>query len=146
MEQRNRFIRSLLGGGLLLTVLTVDSCTAPRHVSQVVRESRVDTVYLNNISYDSIYILKDRTSEQRKDTVYVREVQVEYRYRMLRDTAVITRTDSIPYEVTVVETKEIVRPVTWYDKLTRGVFWIVVGTLLAALGIRTGRVIKYRRL
>lgn len=112
----------------------------------MVRESRVDTVYLNNISYDSIYILKDRTSEQRKDTVYVREVQVEYRYRMLRDTAVITRTDSIPYEVTVVETKEIVRPVTWYDKLTRGVFWIVVGTLLAALGIRTGRVIKYRRL
>ena len=67
------------------------------------------------------------------DTVFIKDVSVEYRYKLLKDTIRVVERDSIPYPVTVAEIKEITRPLTWYDHLTRSVFWIVIGILFVQL-------------
>ena len=91
------------------------------------------TVYLSNVQYDSIYVFQDRQLDRTRDTVYLRDVSVEYRYRLLRDTIYKVQHDSIPYQVTVTEVKEITRPLTLFDHLTRLTFWLVVGAMLTYL-------------
>lgn len=116
------------------------SCATPKRIygelgrtTQLVIDTRVDTLYLSNTQYDSIYIYKDRYQDRSKDTVYLKDVSIEYRYRMLRDTVRIIERDSIPYQVTITEVKEITRPLTWFDHLTRSVFWLVCGILFVKL-------------
>ena len=126
--------------------LSTCSCGSTKVVTQTVRDVRVDTVYLSNVQYDSIFIYKDRVSEHhlgtlppvnskgeyleapmRTDTLYIKDVSIEYRYKMLRDTIYKTQVDSIPYQVTITEVKEITRPLTWYDHLSRAILWLNIG-------------------
>lgn len=142
-------------------LLTCCSCGTSKHVTQLVEHTSIDTVYLSNVQYDSIYIYKDRVSEHhlgslppvdskgqyldmptRTDTLYIKDVSIEYRYKLLRDTVYKTQVDSIPYQVTVTETKEITRPLTWYDHLTRLTFWFVIGFLLCAIAFKLRKVCK----
>lgn len=129
----------------ILSVLSVFSCSTSHNATQLVHHVRADTVYMKDVQYDSIYIYKDRSmdyhpsSQSRianresliaNDTVYVKDVSIEYRYRLLRDTIHLVHRDSIPYEVTITETREITRPLTWFDHLTRACFWLIVGVVL----------------
>lgn len=113
----------------LLSALVLTGCATRRQL-QVVERTSVDTVYLSNVQYDSIYIFQDRQLDRSRDTVYLRDVSVEYRYRHLRDTIYKVQHDSIPYQVTVTEVKEITRPLSLFDHLTHFTFWLVVGALL----------------
>lgn len=113
----------------LLSALVLTGCATRRQLQAVERTS-VDTVYLSNVQYDSIYIFQDRQLDRSRDTVYLRDVSVEYRYRHLRDTIYKVQHDSIPYQVTVTEVKEITRPLSLFDHLTHFTFWLVVGALL----------------
>ena len=113
----------------LLSALVLTGCATRRQL-QVVERTSVDTVYLRNVQYDSIYIFQDRQLDRSRDTVYLRDVSVEYRYRHLRDTIYKVQHDSIPYQVTVTEVKEITRPLSLFDHLTHFTFWLVVGALL----------------
>lgn len=113
----------------ILSVLSVFSCSTSHNATQLVHHIRADTVYMRDVQYDSIYIYKDRVTDMTTDTIYVSDVSIEYRYRMLRDTIRIAQRDSIPYEVTIVETREITRPLTWFDQLTRACFWFLVGVV-----------------
>ena len=72
------------------------------------------------------------------DTVFIKDVSVEYRYRLLRDTVYKTHIDSIPV-IREVEVVREVRHVPWYAKLLS---WI--GTL--ALLFLLIRVISYVKL
>lgn len=112
-----------------LSALVLTGCATRRQL-QVVERTSVDTVYLSNVQYDSIYIFQDRQLDRSRDTVYLRDVSVEYRYRHLRDTIYKVQHDSIPYQVTVTEVKEITRPLSLFDHLTHFTFWLVVGALL----------------
>lgn len=118
----------LIFGCLILLVCC--SCGSTKVATQLVHDIRVDTVYMTNQQYDSIYIYKDKLTDRSKDTIFIKDVSVEYRYKLLRDTVRVIQHDSIPYEVTVVETKEITRPLTWFDRLSRAVFWLNVGFVL----------------
>ena len=113
----------------LLSALVLTGCATRRQL-QVVERTSVDTVYLSNVQYDSIYIFQDRQLDRSRDTVYLRDVSVEYRYRHIRDTIYKVQHDSIPYQVTVTEVKEITRPLSLFDHLTHFTFWLVVGALL----------------
>lgn len=116
---------------ILITLLLVCcSCGSTKAVTQLVEHTLVDTVYLSNVQYDSIYISQDKLIDRSKDTLYIRDVSVEYRYKLLRDTVRIVQRDSIPYEVTIVQTKEIKRPLTWYDHLSRAILWLNIGFVL----------------
>ena len=131
----------------LLSALVLTGCASNRHL-QVAEHVTRDTLYLSNVQYDSIYIFQERTSDyhmnplnplkpSETDTVFIKDVAVEFRYRLLRDTIYKTRIDTIPYEVRVVET-QVVRHIPWYAKL---LIWI--GTL--ALLFLLIRVILYLR-
>ena len=113
----------------LLSALVLTGCATRRQL-QVVDRITHDTLYLSNVHYDSIYVSQDRQLDRSRDTVYLRDVSVEYRYRHLRDTIYKVQHDSIPYQVTVTEVKEITRPLSLFDHLTHFTFWLVVGALL----------------
>ena len=71
---------------LSLSLLTVYSCSTSRHVSGLVEHTSTDTLSLSQVQYDSIYIFQDRLLDRSSDTVYLRDVSIEYRYRLHRDT------------------------------------------------------------
>ena len=145
LRKMDRCIETVIVIGILsFTLLVCCSCGSTKVATQLVRDVRVDTVYLSNVQYDSIYIYQERTSDyhmnplnplkpSETDTVFIKDVSVEYRYKLLKDTIRVVERDSIPYQVTITETKEIQRPLTWYDHLTRSVFWIVIGILFVQL-------------
>ena len=113
----------------LLSALVLTGCATRRQL-QVVDRITHDTLYQSNVHYDSIYVNQDKYIDRSRDTVYLRDVSVEYRYRHLRDTIYKVQHDSIPYQVTVTEVKEITRPLSLFDHLTHFTFWLVVGALL----------------
>lgn len=131
---------------VIVAALVCCSCGTQRQVTQLVKHSSVDTVYLSNVQYDSIYIYKDHMSEHHlgtlppidsngkylnmpmhTDTLYIKDKSIEYRYKLLKDTIRVVERDSIPYEVTIVQTEEIQRPLTWYDHFSRAVLKLNIG-------------------
>lgn len=152
----------ILIGILSFTLLVCCSCGSTKVVTQTVEHVRKDTVYLSNIQYDSIYVYQDHISEHhlgtlppvnskgeylntpmRTDTLYLKDKSIEYRYKLLRDTIRVVQRDSIPYEVTITEVKELTRPLTWYDHLSRAILWLNIGFVLLMV-IRLFR--KFRNL
>lgn len=151
----------LLAIFLCVTLLVCCSCGSTKMVTQTVRDVQKDTVYLSNIQYDSIYIYKEVDKDFHRafpnpstlnpnpstDTLYIKDVSVEYRYKLLRDTVRIVQRDSIPYEVTVTEVKEITRPLTWFDKASGFCILLVIVIAIVIVAKPTIRLIlKLRKL
>ena len=74
--------------------------------------------------YDSIYILEEKTTNFVHDTVWIKDKSTEYRYRYLRDTAFVEKTDTVVVikEVERRDEQQIVtqktRPRNWLDYLS----------------------------
>ena len=115
----------------LLSALVLTGCASNRHL-QVAEHVTRDTVYVNKLHYDSIYVSRDHFTDRTRDTVYLRDVSVEYRYKLLRDTVFKVQHDSIPYEVRVVET-QVERHIPWYAKLISWIGALALILLLARL-------------
>ena len=99
----------------LLFCTLLAGCGTPRKLPVVERVTR-DTLYLHQVQYDSVYVYRDRYVDRSRDTVYINDRSVAYRYRRLTDTIRIHRVDSIP----VIREVEVVREVArtpWYAKL-----------------------------
>ena len=99
----------------LLFCTLLAGCGTPRRLPVVERIQR-DTVYLHQVQYDSVYVYRDRYVDRSRDTVYINDRSVAYRYRRLTDTIRIHQVDSVP----VVREVEVVREVArtpWYAKL-----------------------------
>lgn len=144
LRKLDHFVEVFILAGIVSFILLVCcSCGSTKQVTQLVEHVQKDTIYLSNIQYDSIYITREKEREYRKalpnletlvpDTLFIRDVSVEYRYKLLRDTVRIVQRDSIPYEVTITEIKEIKRPLTWFDHLCRICFGICLGGFLIVL-------------
>ena len=103
----------------LLFCTLLAGCGTQRKLPVVERTQR-DTVYLHQVQYDSVFVSQERYVDRSRDTLYVQERSVEYRYRLLRDTLRIHQVDSIP----VIREVEVVREVArtpWYAKLLAAV-------------------------
>ena len=119
---------------VIVTSLVCCSCGSTKvTTTQLVRDIHTDTVYLSSMQYDSIYIYQDKLVDRSRDTLYIKDKFIEYRYKLLKDTVRVVERDSIPYEVTVTEVKEITRPLTWFDRTCRACFWICTGGMLIIL-------------
>ena len=108
----------------LLFCTLLAGCGTPRKLPVVERIQR-DTVYLHQVQYDSIYVYRDRYVDRSRDTVYVNDRSVAYRYRLQRDTLRIHQVDSVP----VIREVEVVREVArtpWYAKLLAAMGLVVV--------------------
>ena len=101
---------------LALTLsMSTSSCSTHRHATEVVTHTPRDTLYINKLHYDSIYIDRWQSSYQKADTVYLEQIRREYKYQLLRDTIRTARIDSIP----VIKEVEVVREVSrlpWWSK------------------------------
>ena len=99
----------------LLFCTLLAGCGTQRELPVVERIQR-DTVYLHQVQYDSVFVSQERYVDRSRDTLYVQERSVEYRYRRLTDTLRIHQVDSVP----VIREVEVVREVEhtpWYAKL-----------------------------
>ena len=116
----------------LLFCTLLAGCGTQRKLPVVERIQR-DTVYLHQVQYDSVFISQERYVDRSRDTLYIQERSVEYRYRLLRDTLRIHQVDSVP----VIREVEVVREVEhtpWYAKLLATVG--LVGIFLFIFKIR----------
>ena len=116
----------------LLFCTLLAGCGTPRRLPVVERIQR-DTVYLHQVQYDSVFVSQERYVDRLRDTLYVQERNVEYRYRLLRDTLRIHQVDSVP----VIREVEVVREVTrtpWYANLLAAVG--LIGIFLFIFKIR----------
>ena len=108
----------------LLFCTLLAGCGTQRELPVVERIQR-DTVYLHQVQYDSVFVSQERYVDRSRDTLYVQERSVEYRYRRLTDTLRIHQVDSVP----VIREVEVVREVEhtpWYAKLLAAVGLVVV--------------------
>lgn len=133
---------AFLSGFSFLILISSLLCSCSSHKTlqtQVVETILHDTIYLSNVQYDSIYISHDRIEKDtlilspykgEQEGVLIKETNVEYRYKLLRDTIRISKRDSIPYEVRIIETREVPRKLTWYDHTARATFWLLIGVIL----------------
>ena len=113
----------------LLSTLVLTGCASHRPL-QVAEHLTRDTLYLSSQHYDSIYVYQDRLLDRSRDTIYIKDSILEYRYRLLRDTVYQTRVDSIPILREVEVVREVPRPLTWFDRLCRYAFFLLCGALL----------------
>lgn len=122
---------------VIVIVIVTTSCTTTKTVPT--ESIRKDTIYINKQSYDSIYIDNTHLIDRGGDTVYIKDKLIEYRFRSLRDTIRIARIDSIPYEVKIIETKEVRKPPNLFDYLC----YLSIGIIIGAILWKLYRVIKF---
>ena len=104
----------------LLSALALTGCASHRPLSQPVEHLTRDTVYINKLQYDSIYIDNRQKVYQQSDTIYK------------------TQIDSIPVIRKVEVVREIPRKYNWIDYLCYTITAIISGLLLI-------RVLRYLR-
>lgn len=101
---------------ILFSLLVCCSCDSTKVIPTIpvetVKEVYLhDTLVVRDIQFDSIYVNHDLLTDRSRDTVLIRETNTIYKYQMLRDTIervkIETVRDSIPYEVKIIETKEV---------------------------------------
>ena len=120
---------------VIVIVIVLTGCATTRQ-TQVVRETTRDTLYLNHIQYDSIYVYQGVEKDYRRDfhqpsslnpqplvdTIYVEKVRLEYKYKLLRDTVYKVQIDSIP----VIREVEVVKTERYIPKVYKATFWICI--------------------
>lgn len=137
----HQFTQSLSKGTIVsvfVLVFVLSGCGTMRQV-QVVERVQKDTLYLNHIQYDSIFVenqtFRDyRPSLQvgdggRPDTVYLEKSHIEYKYKLLRDTVYRTQIDTIP----VISEVEVVKTERYIPKVYKASFCICVIIIICAI-------------
>lgn len=123
-----------------------------------------DTIYLSNQRYDSVYVSHERTLDYRRsqvpmigfrsdsessslssaDTIIIKDVSVEYRYRLLKDTVERVKLevvrDSIPYPVEVEVIKE-VSHTPWYARILAMIGLTSLGYVIIRVVIAAKRIV-----
>jgi len=112
----------------LLASALLSGCGTTRQI-QVVREVSNDTVYLNHIQYDSVYIDQWQYCDRSADTIYLEKVRLEYKYKFLKDTVRIVQIDSIP----VIREVEVVKTERFVPGIYKWSLAICIGLLLAII-------------
>ena len=113
---------------LFVVACTLFGCATSRPTSQVVEASLRDTVYVNKVLYDSVYIDNWYYTYHKADTVVVEKSKLEYRYKVMRDTVFRARIDSVPV-IREVEVVREVRHLPWHAKVLSvvgGLFLIII--------------------
>lgn len=98
-------MKHIVSLSLFLIGLAATSCT--KHVYVPVETTRSDTVYMNRVQLDSIYMRDSVFIEKSGDTIREFQYKYIYRFKDRTDTLYISKTDSIqvPYPVEVVKYK-----------------------------------------
>lgn len=123
---------------LLVCVVMVGCRTLPE--PEPVRVER-DSIYLRSVERDSVFVRDSVLIREKGDTVYRDRWRVEYRERVLRDTAWIERNDTITNMV------EVEKALTWWERTRMAagdVALLVLVVLLIYMILRHGKKVFWR--
>ena len=101
-------IATLFLSGLLIIAMLC-SCTSVRYVP--VESVKTDSIYINKLQVDSIYMQDSVYIKEKGDTIYMYKYKYLNRYKLLTDTMYICKTDTINNVV------EIEKPLTKWQKI-----------------------------
>ena len=94
----------------LMTMCT--GCTTTKYVT--VPEYHTDTLRLVKVQHDSL-VLKDSVYIREKgDTVLIERWHTQYKWREMHDTTYVSKTDSVPVPVPVIQ--EVPAELTWWQQ------------------------------
>lgn len=119
-------------------VLLLTSCKGLRQTVEVPVYIH-DTSYVSKEVHDSTFIDHWHTIYQKGDTVFVTDTEIKYRERVRVDTAY--KYIEKPVTVTVTETKEVKKPLSWWEKTQQIGFWLL---LSVAVVVVVWKVLKWR--
>ena len=123
MYERNSLLTTLLMPVVLallaITLPALTSCHSSKLAT--VEKIRHDTIQTAVWHYDSIFIDRFVKQDLRHDTILLTDHKTEYRYKVIHDTLLTVRTDSVPYPVRVVETHTLHKVPPW--------IYLIVGAL-----------------
>jgi hypothetical protein len=92
MEDRDYF-KMLLTMFFTMFLLLMASCTSVRYVP--VESVKTDSIYINKLQVDSIYMQDSVYIKEKGDTIYMYKYKYLNRYKLLTDTMYICKTDTI---------------------------------------------------
>ena len=121
---------------LLIIITALFGCSTVKYVP--VETVKRDSIYQNKIQVDSLYIRDSIYVDRSGDTVYLYKYKYVYKYRNLRDTAYISRIDSIQVPYPVV-TEKITNRLTPWQRFIQGLGYICMGAIIGFAAFRMFR-------
>ena len=81
---------------LLFMTLLLGSCKVKEKIVEVpIPQIKTEIKYIDKVKYDSIYLKDSVYIIQKGDTIYNNKVAYRYKYKYLKDTITINKTDTI---------------------------------------------------
>ena len=90
----------------ILTALVTIGCCGHKQIADFAKEVRSDTFRNDRFKHDSVFVGHERMVESRHDTVFITDLTIEYRYKVVCDTVRIVKCDTIPFVQKVEVTKK----------------------------------------
>ena len=90
----------------ILTALVTIGCCGHKQIAEFAKEVRSDTFRNDRFKHDSVFVGHERMVESRHDTVFITDLTIEYRYKVVCDTVRIVKCDTIPFVQKVEVTKK----------------------------------------
>ena len=91
---------------LLFITLLLGSCKVKEKIVEVpIPQIKTEIKYIDKVKYDSIYLKDSVYIVQKGDTIYNNKVAYRYKYKYLKDTITINKTDTITRLQKVAEIK-----------------------------------------
>lgn len=81
---------------LLFMTLLLGSCKMKEKIVEVpIPQIKTEIKYIDKVKYDSIYLKDSVYIIQKGDTIYNNKVAYRYKYKYLKDTITVNKTDTI---------------------------------------------------
>ena len=91
---------------LLFMALLLSSCKVKEKIVKVpIPQIKTEIKYIDKVKYDSIYLKDSVYIVQKGDTIYNNKVAYRYKYKYLKDTIIVNKTDTITKLQKVIEIK-----------------------------------------
>ena len=91
---------------LLFMTLLLGSCKVKEKIVEVpIPQIKTEIKYIDKVKYDSIYLKDSVYIVQKGDTIYNNKVAYRYKYKYLKDTITVNKTDTITRLQKVIEIK-----------------------------------------
>ena len=91
---------------LLFMTLLLGSCKVKEKIVEVpIPQIKTEIKYIDKVKYDSIYLKDSVYIIQKGDTIYNTKVAYRYKYKYLKDTIIVNKTDTITRLQKVTEIK-----------------------------------------
>ena len=91
---------------LLFMTLLLGSCKVKEKIVEVpIPQIKTEIKYIDKVKYDSIYLKDSVYIVQKGDTIYNNKVAYRYKYKYLKDTIIVNKTDTITRLQKVTEIK-----------------------------------------